>query len=191
MVFPMAIFRVWLGCGRPGRDFSHPSSDNCSLLQRFLVLGALSLALSSCGGGDSEQEKGLLSVPQEPGIQTPSPEPSATPSPSSTPSITQTPSPTASPTPPSDPGSVTGLTKPALSVEVLGDTISASWSDSSAEGYLLRVWPQDTSTVEETSVSITSYQTGALRSTWYLVMVEAYDEFGNGIFSDPVYVEVP
>jgi hypothetical protein len=92
----------------------------------------------------------------------------------------------------SDPNSnsSTSLSRPTISTSQIEDSIVVFWDQSNASHYRVIYWeenqiPQEylTSDFEHTSPPLTL-------SSEYTIIVEAYDEFGNSLFSEPSTIEV-
>jgi hypothetical protein len=128
-----------------------------------IVLLALLVVLSSCGGGSSDDTSSTGDVIDDPDTQ-----------------INDNP----------NTGGAASLSRPTISTSQMEDSIVVAWNQSNASHYRVLYWegseaPQEyvTSDLEHTSPPVTA-------GSEYTVIVEAYDELGNSLFSEPSTLEV-
>lgn len=129
-----------------------------------IVLLALLVVLSSCGGGSSDDTSSTGDVIDDPDTQ-----------------INDN---------PNTGGGAASLSRPTISTSQMEDSIVVAWNQSNASHYRVLYWegseaPQEyvTSDLEHTSPPVTA-------GSEYTVIVEAYDELGNSLFSEPSTLEV-
>ncbi len=121
-------------------------------------------------------------------IVTPTPTPIVTPTP--TPGVTPTPTPSATPTPTPEPSPTPEpLTAPTVEMSGTGGTLALNWSGSNAVSYRVLYWSIAQADPIETLTSGQSFSQSVADGT-YTIVVEAYDELGNSLFSAPAQVEV-
>ena len=82
-----------------------------------------------------------------------------------------------------------GLVAPSVSVVAVNSGISLNWNDSNANQYRVLYWQGNNAPQEHITTS-TTYTTPPLSIGIYTVIIEAYDELGNSLFSAPVILEV-
>ncbi|GAA3929146.1 fibronectin type III domain-containing protein [Litoribacillus peritrichatus] len=83
----------------------------------------------------------------------------------------------------------TGLQAPQVANQTENDQLTLSWSDSNAQQYRVLYW-QGNDAPQEFITSDLTFASSPLSAGSYQVLVEAYDEFGNSLFSTPMTVEV-
>jgi len=83
----------------------------------------------------------------------------------------------------------TTLSIPIVNVVNSGSQLEVSWSDSNAYRYRLLYWKEGEKPTQHSSHSL-NFILEVLTSGNYFILVEAYDELGNSLFSKPVSVEV-
>ena len=84
------------------------------------------------------------------------------------------------------------LLAPSVNIAVERDRINLNWNDSNADQYRVLIWQGDDvnlfgndAPLEYMTNTIT-YTLPSLTSLTYTIIVEAYDELGNSLFSAPV-----
>lgn len=82
------------------------------------------------------------------------------------------------------------LLKPSLTTQFSSGAVSMVWSESNASVYRVLYWLEDGAQLSEEMTNATSFDFVPGVEGTYLLMVEAYDENGNSIFSDPRILEV-
>jgi len=144
---------------------------NYFLFLRNIALSVFITSLIACGGGGDESSPSEAPTIPEPDSNEP-------------------------PTPPSG-----ELTAPIVNVVISDQQLELSWSESFASLYRVLYWevddaPQVVSQLapQEAPQTATTnnlvYITATLNTGTYTVIVEAYDELGNSLFSAPTTVEV-
>lgn len=83
----------------------------------------------------------------------------------------------------------TTLSIPIVKVMNSGSQLEVSWSDSNAYRYRLLYWKEGEKPTQHFSHSL-NFILEVLTSGNYFILVEAYDELGNSLFSKPVLIEV-
>ena len=78
---------------------------------------------------------------------------------------------------------------PVVKVVNNGSQLEVSWSDSNADQYRLVYWKEGEKPTQHFS-HLLNFTLDDLTSGNYFILVEAYDELGNSLFSKPVSVEV-
>ena len=81
------------------------------------------------------------------------------------------------------------LVAPSVSVVAENSSINLNWNDSNANLYRVLYWQGNNAPQEHITTS-TTYTTPPLSIGIYTVIIEAYDELGNSLFSAPVILEV-
>ena len=84
---------------------------------------------------------------------------------------------------------ISGLKAPSVSVVTNGSSANLSWDNSNADQYRILYW-EGNNAPQEYITSSTDYTLPTLGLGFYTVIVEAYDELGNSLFSTPVTLEV-
>lgn len=82
-----------------------------------------------------------------------------------------------------------GLQVPQVANQTENDQLTVSWSDSNAQQYRVLYW-QGSEAPQEFITSDLTFTSSPLSAGSYQVLVEAYDELGNSLFSAPMTVEV-
>ena len=77
---------------------------------------------------------------------------------------------------------------PSVSVVSKNGNFDLNWNDTDAYQYRVLYW-QDSDAPEEDLTNATTYTLPPLSRGKYTVLVEAYDELGNSLFSAPVALE--
>ena len=83
----------------------------------------------------------------------------------------------------------TNLMQPQVNLQRNGNQVQVSWNDANASSYRVLYW-QEGSRPNERSTSGNSLSLDNLSSGTYNILVEAYDELGNSIFSVPSQIGV-
>ena len=153
---------------------------NFFLLSVFLI--------TSCGGGGDTSSGTDSPAPSPtpianftPGM-TPDPAPTATPSSNATPMET----PSSNPTPMITPTPNQEIFE--VAVQLNSGNLTLNWTDISANSYRVLIWSGDSAPLVFSSID-TDLET-AIAPGDYTLIVEAYDELGNSVFSDPEFIEV-
>ena len=81
------------------------------------------------------------------------------------------------------------LVKPSANLTTENNNIYLNWSQSNADLYRVLYWKGNNAPQEQITTS-TEYTFPPLSTGSYTVVVEAYDELGNSLFSVPVTLEV-
>ena len=81
------------------------------------------------------------------------------------------------------------LIKPSINLTTENNNIYLNWSQSNADLYRVLYWKGNNAPQEQITTS-TEYTFPPLNAGSYKVIVEAYDEMGNSLFSAPVTLEV-
>lgn len=81
------------------------------------------------------------------------------------------------------------LSSPIARAQSDGQQININWDESYANEYRVLYW-QGNETPQEFTVTNLSYQTPALSPGHYTILIEAYDDLGNSLFSAPINVDV-
>jgi len=151
---------------------------------RTIWVATLVVTLVACGGGSSDSEKGLLV------IETPVADPTIEPSPTATP-VAETPPPGPTQTPDPTPTPTFGeLLTPSLNVTSDAGVLTVNWNDAGAQSYRVLFWgPNEVDPMESFTTQL-QFSTFLDVDGQYSVIVEAYDELGNSLFSEPSFVEV-
>ncbi|PCK07373.1 MAG: hypothetical protein COA42_14635 [Alteromonadaceae bacterium] len=153
----------------------------CTTKTKRLFFFASVLALTACGGGS---DGGVARSNAQTPTPTPLPTVTAEPTPTATPAPA-TPIPTLPPVP--DP--VIPLTLPsAIEVGSTADQLNVTWEPSNAQEYRVVYWQGD-ETPSEYLTTGASFS-AAVDDGQYSVLVEAYDELGNSVFSPVMTTEV-
>jgi hypothetical protein len=84
---------------------------------------------------------------------------------------------------------ISGLKAPSVSVVTNGSSANLSWDNSNADQYRVLYW-EGNNAPQEYITSSMGYTLPTLGLGIYTVIVEAYDELGNSLFSTPVTLEV-
>jgi hypothetical protein len=84
---------------------------------------------------------------------------------------------------------ISGLKAPSVSVVTNGSSANLSWDNSNADQYRILYW-EGNNAPQEYITSSTDYTLPTLGLGFYTVIVEAYDELGNSLFSTPVTLDV-
>ncbi len=84
------------------------------------------------------------------------------------------------------------LLAPSVNIAVERDRINLNWNDSNADQYRVLIWRGEQAGVwgndapQEYMTNSITYTLPSLTSLTYTIIVEAYDELGNSLFSAPV-----
>ena len=84
------------------------------------------------------------------------------------------------------------LLAPSVNIAVERDRINLNWNDSNADQYRVLIWQGDDVNLfgndapQEYMTNGITYTLPSLTSLTYTIIVEAYDELGNSLFSAPV-----
>jgi hypothetical protein len=88
-------------------------------------------------------------------------------------------------------GSIGGNTEvPVVSVTLKNGSLNLNWNDVNAHQYRVFYW-HGNETPQEHMTNSTTYALPSLTSGTYTIIVEAYDELGNSLFSAPITAVVP
>ena len=68
--------------------------------------------------------------------------------------------------------------------------MTVTWNDASAQSYRVLYWAPGSVNPEESSTGEFQFSAFLDVAGQYTVIVEAYDELGNSVFSAPSFVEV-
>lgn len=83
------------------------------------------------------------------------------------------------------------LAAPRILGSVDAQQLNLFWRDSNADSYRVLYWLEgSTGAPSEYVTNALGYSTPSLSPGRYSVIVEAYDELGNSLFSDPLSLEV-
>ena len=83
----------------------------------------------------------------------------------------------------------TSIKPPSVTVVTENGNINLDWNDIDAAQYRVLYW-QGNDAPQEFMTASTAYTLPPLSTGYYTVIVEAYDELGNSLFSAPVALEV-
>ncbi len=143
------------------------------------LLLVLLFLISSCGGGGTDSDS-----------DDPFPSPTQTPISGITPG--SIPDPVATSTPPSEP---TPMFTPTfdpenleVEIQLINRNLELNWTDLSANNYRILIWSGNATPLIFNAVG-TELET-AIAPGDYTLLVEAYDELGSSVFSEPEFIEV-
>lgn len=87
-------------------------------------------------------------------------------------------------------GSTGPLSRPAISTTQMEDSIVVYWDQSNAAEYRVIYWRGSDIPSEHVTSDLEYVSPPLVEPGEYIVIVEAYDEQGNSLFSDPSIIEI-
>ncbi len=90
----------------------------------------------------------------------------------------------------SNPPSDGPITQPSVQLSFDSGMLNVSWNDANAQSYRVLYWINSDPALNESMATGNEHAISATENGTYTLLVEAYDDLGNSVFSNPQQIEV-